>query len=237
MAATLWVDEQIDLRVTIPTSHAVLQGGFPFAGGWNPFVDALVHGRTTLESYYAGHRPQTLGEMYQLEEDGQTGLSCSPRLLPWLGTVRETAIGEMGLGPEHGISLYGPVTPQKLDLEWSRLTSTRDSISTHGYWPECFDGDINGQFLISGNTFRFLVRGGKHRAAALASLDESQMTVTFRPGWPRLIDVTNCHMWPPVVEGRVSPMVACSVFGRYFDGNCNRLADRLGLGTARDREK
>jgi hypothetical protein len=228
ITASHWSSELIDVCVTVPTSMVVMQGGFPFADGWNPFVDSLRGGRGELARYYRDHTPRTLAEMYRLDVGDRVGGNCSPRLLPWLGDEREVAVGEMGLGPDHGVSLYGPVSPEKLDLEWGRLTETRNSIAAHGYQPEYFEGDINGQFLLAGDSFRFFVRGGKHRAAALASLGREEMTVTFRPGWTRAVDVSQHLMWPPVVTGQVSAEVAAAVFDRYFDNSSASFARELG---------
>jgi hypothetical protein len=88
----------------------------------------------------------------------------------------------MGLGPDHGISLFGPCTDEKVELEEARLTQIVASITARGYLPDRF-GDITGYFLVRQDEFRFVVRGGKHRSAALAALGWTHLPVRLKPGW------------------------------------------------------
>jgi hypothetical protein len=124
--------------------------------------------------------------------------------------------GEKGLGPEHGISLFGPCTREKIELEFARLTETFASIKAHGYLPDRF-GDITGYFLLDNGQFRFVVRGGKHRAAALAAMGRTHLPVRLKPGWVPVVSLDTLAEWPLVQTGGIAAPAARRVFERYFE--------------------
>ena len=124
--------------------------------------------------------------------------------------------GEMGLGPEHGVSYFGPVSDKKLQLERKRLDETCKSIVNKGYLPDRH-GDISGYFLRRESEFRFKVRGGKHRAAVLTHLGLEKLPVRMKPGWPRVIDRAHSAEWPLVQSGLVDEKLALAIFDRHFD--------------------
>jgi hypothetical protein len=203
------------LRLEVPMAQAATEGAFAFAGGWHPFVAAIHGGPDVLARFYERLQPTSLGAFYALDSEGLGQLG--PRHLPWLPPPRDYR-GEKGLGPEHGVSLFGPCSRAKIELEHARLTQTVASIAARGYLPDQF-GDITGYFLLADGEFRFLVRGGKHRAAALAAMGWTHLPVRFKPGWVRAVGLDSLAEWPMVRAGHIVPSPARQVFERYFEWN------------------
>jgi hypothetical protein len=201
-------------RLEVPMSLAATEGAFTLAGGWHPFVAAIRDGPGVLARFYGGFQPTSLAELYSLAGvDRQLG----PRQLPWLPPPRGYR-GEMGLGPDHGISLFGPCTDEKVALEEARLKQIVASITARGYLPDRF-GDITGYFLMRQDEFRFVVRGGKHRSAALAALGWTHLPVRLKPGWEPVVSLETLGEWPLVRSGAIPAPQARRVFERYFEWN------------------
>jgi hypothetical protein len=199
----------------LPPEMLLLQGAHRF-GPQHPFVAALTEGRSALERFYSNFAPQGLAQMYRLPETGLHGETLEPWEIPWLKRKRVPPSPEAGLDIEHGVSYYGPCTPEKIDTEVLRLTSLVESINLNGYQPDQH-GHIKGHFLRSGNDFRFFVRGGKHRTAALVHLGHKRIPVIVREGWPRVIVQGTESEWPLVREGEIDAALAAAIFSRYFD--------------------
>lgn len=199
----------------LPPRMLLLQGAHRF-GHQHPFVAALSEGRDALERFYADFTPTNLAQMYHLPESGLLGEALEPWELPWLKRRREPPSPEAGLGLEHGVSYYGPVTSEKIDTEMRRLTTLVESIKAVGYRPQ-EHGHIGGHFLRRGNDFRFFVRGGKHRAAALVHLGHKRIPVVLRETWPRVVAQGTENEWPLVREGEIDSALAAAIFSRYFD--------------------
>lgn len=200
--------------INMPTSLLVMQGAFGF-NEQHPFVMAITRGRDALAAFYDQFQPNNLAQMYQLPA-GRPGTDLPPWELPWLLRNRRPPGGEKGLGLEHGVSFYGPCTDLKIDLEVKRLSRLVKSIETRGYRPG-ESRHIEGHFLQSGAELKFFVRGGKHRAAALAALGFDHVPVRMRDTWPRLISRDHVANWPLVQSRVMSPAVAGGVFDRFFE--------------------
>jgi len=216
-----WYDHKATPRFYLPPHRLVMHGAYPYAGGWNPLVAACGGGPQPLAWFYGCHQPANLAEMYRLPLRGEPGEALPPWELPWLaGARRRCPSGEAGLGIEHGVSYYGPATPEKIALECRRLREITGGICAEGFRPDRY-GDIEGYFMRSGDDdFRFFVRGGKHRAAALVALSgDAPVPVTFKTGWPRVINRADVAEWPLIHTGQVSVALALAVFDRYFEGN------------------
>lgn len=199
----------------LPVEMLLLQGALQY-GPEHHFVAALSRGPSVLERFYSDFVPKNLAQMYRLREAGLEGEALDPWEIPWLKRRREPPAPEAGLGREHGVSFYGPCTPEKIDSEMHRLTSLVDSINAVGYRPD-EHGHIKGQFLRRGNDFRFFVRGGKHRTAALVHLGHKRIPVAIREGWPRVVAQGSETDWPLVRSGEVDAALAAAIFSRYFD--------------------
>lgn len=213
---------QPELRLEVPMHQAIMEGAFAYAGGWHPLVAAIRNDPVTLAQFYGCFQPKTLAEVYFIDSCDDLR-QVGPQQLPWLPRNLPEYRGEKGLGPEHGISLFGPCTPTKIDLEYARLGRVFSSISTHGYRPERY-GEITGYFLVGHGTFRFMVRGGKHRAAALAALGRGFLPVILKPGWEPAIFLERFADWPLVQSGTIGIESARRVFERFlaWDGTQQR---------------
>jgi hypothetical protein len=215
--------EEGPFRLHLPAELLSMQGSFGYCG-WHPFVDALHNGVERLSWFYERFQPRTLQQMYFLSDAAYHSRPLPPWELPWLyRRTRSPPPGEAGLSAEHGASFYGPATPQKIEVEYHRLLSLRDSIAKRGYQPDSH-GDIQGHFLRVGDQIRFFVRGGKHRTAVLVSSGMSLIPVQIRTSWPRIIDAASANDWPMVRTGAIDVESAQAVLSRYidFDGTQQR---------------
>jgi len=204
------------IRIYLPAEIMVMTRGIPFRPEINPFVAAITQGPKPLVDHYERFQPTNLCEMYGLPARGLKGEDLGHFQVPWMTGNKSSLIrGEAGLGAEHGISHYGPVSPQKLQKEMKRLMGTYESIKRDGFDPIKY-GDIKGYFLKRGKEIRFQIAGGKHRVAALAHIGEKSIPVRMREGWPRMIDRDDHKNWPRVMDGEVDPKLALDIFDRYF---------------------
>lgn len=201
--------------IHMPTSLLVMQGGFRFNED-HPFVRAINGGRAELAAFYEAFQPQNIAQMYGLSRR-DAGVQLPPWELPWLLRHRRPSRGEKGLGREHGTSYYGPCTDAKIDLEARRLAGIVESIRKRGYRQRAPRAHIAGYLMQSGDRVRFFVRGGKHRAAALAALGFQHVPVRMRDTWPRVISRDQASHWPLVNAGEMSALLACEIFDRYFE--------------------
>lgn len=198
----------------LPADMLTLHGARRLTAG-HPFVQALAHGAEALERFYADFCPGGLAEMYQIPIHGWRGEALPPWKLPWLKDGGKAPGAEAGLGLEHGVSYFGPCSPLKIAAEYQRLASVAAKIAREGYRPEQRD-HIAGHFLQMGKEFRFFVRGGKHRAAALVHLRHARIPVRVRSDWPRVVAAGTEQDWPLVKTGDVDQRLAAQILERYF---------------------
>lgn len=204
------------LRLQVPTHLLRMQGGFVY-GPDHPFVTALTDGRKALEDFYTRVRPATIAEFYGIDSNAP-GHDLPPWEVPWYWRHhRSPPPGERNLGAEHGVAFYGPVTQQKIDLEMARLDGLRDSIGKHGFDPDGH-GDIEGYVIRDGARLAFFVRGGKHRAAALAATGAEAIPVAFRAGFPRLVDTEQAPLWPLVFDSAIDAALAQDILRVHVEG-------------------
>lgn len=205
------------LRMEVPVSRLVMQGGMHFIDPMHPFQRGLDSGLDGLLQYYSENCPDSLLAWHGLDAHEPGDSRVPPWELPWIQReVRLPPPGEGGLGPEHGVSFYGPVSNDKLRLELGRLQGLVAAIRRDGYRPDLF-GDIVGYFMFDEcGDFRFFVRGGKHRAAVLAWLGHESVPVAFKPDWPRAVELVAARDWPLVMDGSLSVEAARRVFKQYF---------------------
>lgn len=200
----------------LPSSMLTWHGTQRYAVN-HPLVRAIAHGPSVLEQFYAEFSPANLAQMYGVTETGLKGEDLPPWRLPWCAwTEQRPPQPERGLGIEHGISYYGPCSPQKVSVEYRRVNAVVASIKAKGYQPDRKDGHIEGFFMRSGSQFRFYVQGGKHRAAALVALGFERIPVRVRQTWPRFVAAGTEADWPLVRDGRVDSRLAAQILARYF---------------------
>ncbi len=90
------------------------------------------------------------------------------------------------------------------------------SIQEKGYRPGQY-GDIQGYFLHLDGAYRFIIKGGKHRATVLTHLGCKSIPVRMRPFWPRVIYGEQVREWPSVRNGSMSEDFALAVIRRFFE--------------------
>lgn len=214
----LFNDNPAQIKFFVEPHKLCMHGAFRYHKGWHPFIAALESGRNVLTQFYGCFQPKDLAEMYFLNKVGWRGEDVPPWTLPWMSPDEEYApTSEHGLPVTHGVSYYGPASPEKISLELSRLTTTLESIKSHGYNSEV-EGGISGWFLEFEGDFVFFVRGGKHRAAILSHLDPKQpIPVRVRDPYLPVVRYKDSHTWPMVANGILSEKIAVAVFKRYFE--------------------
>lgn len=207
--------EKAPLRMELPVSALRMQGGFTY-GPDHPFVRGLSEGKEALARFYDGFAPGNLGQMYGLGE--VPGADLPPYLLPWRMVTKDRPPGgEKGLPASHGVAFYGPCSAQKVALEALRLSRITDAIRKSGFQPDKH-GDIEGHFITDGARACFFVMGGKHRAAALAHLEQSHIPVRLRAGRMAVMDTRMVALWPMVADGSLSAQTALAIAQVYLDG-------------------
>jgi len=212
--------EKSELRLMLPVELLRMQGGYTY-GPEHPFVRALRLGQSSLVDFYIRVRPKNICDFYNLKATGRVGESLPPWEIPWLGSANRTPPpGERGLSEDHGISFYGPATNAKIELEMKRLTHLRKTIEKNGYHPN-LHGDISGYIVMDKIAATFLVRGGKHRAAVLASLGNSHIPVCFKKRFPRLVSSENADFWPLVKRGMIDRELAIQILRAYTRSHRN----------------
>ncbi len=215
-----WIEKQ-PVRLVLPVECLRMQGAFRY-DDTHPFVAALRDGPERLTAFYRDVAPGSLAEMYGVARTGRKGEDLPPWELPWLMRARRAAPpGERGLGPEHGVSFYGPATPRKVAVEGERLRKVVAAIQSEGYDPDRFR-DIEGHLMTDGRETCFFVRGGKHRTAALVHLGYTRIPVQIRRSWPPIVDARSAEQWPLVANGDIDRSLAVDILDRYIRGGCER---------------
>jgi hypothetical protein len=203
------------VRFLLPVSMLRMQGGFTFDAS-HPFVAAIEHGVESLRSFYADFVPRNVTQLHGLNRQGRMGEDLPPWELPWIMRGSRTPPpGELGLHGRHGVSICGPVSDRKCELEYTRLQELRCSIESEGYDADRF-GDIQGHFMRGPAGICFFVRGGKHRAAVLAYLGYSRIGVRIKRNWPMLINERDADFWPLVAAGEIDRALAVDLFNVYL---------------------
>lgn len=217
LTASMSIDRP-ELVVRLPIKMLVMLGGVSFDGD-HPYVRGLQHGAPALEAFFATTRPRTIADYFGLEDETRLGAALPPWEVPWYERMaRLPPTGECGLSAEHGNSVYGPVTSEKLAVEMGRLTKTLSSIEAKGFRPDLY-GYIQGHAMHAGSRggVRFFVLGGKHRAAVMSYLGVERITVKFRTKVQRVVDIHQSRAWPLVRQNLMSQSLAEEIFLKYFD--------------------
>lgn len=223
-----WGSKDIELRLVIPIKMLRMHGAFAYSGGIHPFVEALKCGAGALTEFYDAYVPTDIAAAHFIDGESR---SAGPGAVPWTFSADlslRTSTAEKGLDARHGSALHGPCTKEKVDLEMRRLRGVLHSIKRVGWRPDQY-GHIRGIFLRNRDSYRFYIKSGKHRAAALAAAGYEQIQVTFSPNYPRVVDIRDSLAWPLVRRGQVTDGVARAVFQRYFEYDGSQQYRKLGL--------
>jgi hypothetical protein len=202
-------------RIHLPTGFVMLPGALNCGRDKNHFSAAASNHIDGFSEFYQKHRPRCVSGLHLLAAEATADERLKPWELPWLSPSQSLPGAEQGLDLAHGVSFYGPISEEKLEVEVARVRKLAESIAGAGYKPDIY-GDITGYFLFDGENYRFMVRGGKHRAAVLGHLEYEKIPVTLKRGWDPFIDRQAAESWPMVVSGRISAAAARMIFDQYF---------------------
>lgn len=225
-----WASRGEELRLVVPGAKLRTWGAFGFGGGWNPMMPAFRDDFETFSAFFEAFQPQDLSDMYFLERDfGPAGLA--PLALPWFaggGGPQTSVAGESRVpaAPARERRFFGPTSAKTIETQFKRTQRVTRSIREQGYRPERY-GDIQGYFLRHEGDYRFVVKGGKHRATALTHTGRETVPVRLRPGWPRVIEADRVHEWPLVRSGRMGEDYALAVMRRFFEFDGTQQRDRI----------
>jgi hypothetical protein len=214
----------------VPLDKVRYPGGRRYTVDEHHFLQYYDGGLPALRRFYEQHQPRDMVEAHFLPTTGGTKLPKCASGVPWFREPeRAEGKGEWGLGPEHGVQAYGPVSERKLKLEAARLDAVLASIRKHGFRPD-LGGRPMGYFLLRrSGAWAFVIRVGFHRVAAMAHLGHGSIEVVFHPAMPRCIDEADVAEWPMVRDGVMRPEEALAIFAQYFPGDEVREAADVPL--------
>lgn len=110
----------------------------------------------------------------------------------------------------------GPVPDDRGRLEMKRVCHTAASIADNGYRPASIKSHVHAKALCFNGRQVFVISSGQHRAAALAALGYTEITVHLSPN--SVFHRESVADWPAVVSGALSESQALEVFDRVFAG-------------------
>lgn len=217
----------------------------------HPFVETLLdhdsgrcrtYAGSALQRYYETTRPKTAAALMGLSPVGLSeplaALGPLEAVAPWwpdLGGISPSHIAQhqirrtreenrengADLAASEGMSLWGPVSDRKGQLEYARLVKIFESIRREGYKrSDAHHGDICGTLFQSDeDNYIVNVSAGQHRAAALAALGYEEIPVRFsRTFHARTVRREDAANWPFVRNGLFTANQARQVFDRIMVG-------------------
>lgn len=228
--------------------------GFGLAdGSWHPFRETLrayvADGHTSydgsvLEAYHNVWQPRSAAEAlpgFKLAPAVFTTLPASCLFhMPWVThappqTIRNVNIWnrrdwkELGadyLSPDvDGIKDFGPISSRNGAFEMKRLIWVYESLREEGFVRK--HGDIPVTLIKRGDDYRFLPRGGYHRAVAMSALGHDTMPARHRDPW--IIDVDDAKHWPQVRAGVWAEKEARAYVDHLFDFDSCQWSKNIGL--------
>lgn len=122
---------------------------------------------------------------------------------------------------------------------FSRLRDVYYSMKEEGYKPEEFSGFsshyIRGVILKKREDYRFVIMGGRHRAAVFSAIYNRSIPVTFNDNkykelrHPQILDIKNIENFPIVEEGIYPKSLVKKMFNLYFENDGTERAKYLNL--------
>ena len=227
-----------DLLVEVPVARCRSATGVALDER-HPFVATLTGGPpisfegSALEVYYRHCQPASVAEVLGVPERQAPGLASllpTAFVMPWhdpepeaLQRLRAQWMAEEAarcgrdLTVRDGLSLFGPVSREKGEMEVERLTRLYRSMEESGFRRHGGREDIEGWVLTEGTgAWCLLVRAGQHRVSVAAALGHASVPVRLRHA---PVERETVMRWPQVRAGRITPAGALAVFDRVMRGD------------------
>lgn len=190
----------------------------------------LSYSDSALRTYYSYFIPENAAELLCSSSKRLKGLAPKEASLPWIGTsapiekakrdtraVRHGKSWRVPLGAEDGDYSIGPMSKEKGELEFRRLTDVVKSVLDNGYQPDSLKDHIHGNIFRLGNDWAIRITSGAHRIPALMALGYKSIPVVIRDP-ARVICINDACIWPGVVCGDFSEAEAIGLYERVFYG-------------------
>lgn len=236
-------------------NHCVQKTALNFSrDGWHPFTETIKEFKgnnnlnyrdSSLKKFYDSWKPGSAAKAYAGFEDTPLKFQSMPPHLLYLIPWSSRSVKQMDQNvkawhkadniehgkphfniEEHGFRDFGPVVPEKGELEFLRLLNIYRSIEDRGY-DRAF-GDIKVLVLKRGSEFRFVNNGGGyHRCAAMAALGFEKVPATFYYPW--IISIDDIDYWPQVRNGFWKRDQAAGYFNHLFDFDSYEWAEKNKL--------
>ena len=224
------------------------------SNGFHPFVETLVeYGKgkadcyedSVLKVFYDNHQPKNAFEAMLGFDNCPDQYKDYPsylyRLTPWeVKTPAKVMKIVRNFTREHnldnnkknmtletdGYQYHGPVSMEKGQLEFERLTRIYKRLKKNGYDRKM--GHANFLVLKRGKDVRFLSHGpGNHRTAAMSALGYETIPGIFYE--PSIIDIQMIEYWPQVKNGLWSIKQATDYFDHVFEFDSRKWAINKGF--------
>lgn len=238
-----------------PLDKVVSPMGFSYSPEtWHPFVETVrefsegdceSYESSVLKKYYEKWTPDNAAEALVGFEKPPSLFYDQPahihRLYPWKASGVEKIDKEIRSwahkdNMEHGYvrwkletdgyQFHGPVSHEKGNLEFKRLTKLYKTIKKEGY--NLTFGGVSVLMLRNGDEFRFIQAGpGIHRTAVMAGLGYELIPAEFKRCC--VIDIDFVDYWPQVLKGIWSRESAVAYFNYLFNYNSRAWANKIGL--------
>ncbi len=186
--------------------------------------------REVLAPYYRLVRPGSALAALDLDGSEARGfgdVAAMGWLYPWAGkTVAQTLRGRRialamdalqygrRLSVAQGLTAFGPVGPNKLTLEVTRICRLVRSVSDNGFTPYNRKSPLRVTALRRDGDYRWLVETGHHRFAVAASFSIDSLPALVNG----VVRREDAGLWPQVVAGRFTTEGALRLFDRIWDG-------------------
>jgi hypothetical protein len=194
---------------SVPVSDITWDNGFSLhPDGWNPYLQTAVeylsgkvqnYQDSSLNTFYNTFTPETAGAYLSAGLSSSGTLSEIPAhsyILPWSvlspeerlksrqkQNREEEQLSSSLFGKTRnisGINKMGPVSPDKGQLEFKRITSLVDSIKKQGY-NRSLAMDVEAVALQHKGKIIFVISSGFHRSAVLAALGHQSIPILLKP--------------------------------------------------------
>ena len=181
-------------------------------------------------NFYAGHIPKNCADIVDCFVDNNR-LNCFSLFRhkvpwPWVegelrtepnfdSVFKDGAKKRINL-KKYGSQNWGPVTPERIHYEASRIEAIVRSVERDGLlFPESKDDKpITGQVLRNGQEWVCIVDQGQHRAAVSSAMGIEEIPVLILG----VVDLDFCSQFPNVQSGLYTRKEADKQFGDFLKG-------------------